>query len=1240
MADNNDTTLSLGFNLKQAEADIKKIPQMLNEALKKIEGKGLTDLENQIKANLNVADTLAGKFSNVDDVLKQLDRDTRELQALKDLKLPFAEEIKAEERGVKNLQDAWYKTWQLKPDSEGAKTNRAEYEKLTGILDANRALLTELDTEEGNLTSRIQESTSALETMRNDANALKATTDGLVTKTTEELSALEKSGQIERDLTTDTKEQSDATGNIKENLEGANNAAAELSQSIKEPSIGKTEDLSPAGGEIDDIKGKAETAKQIISEFGMAMKMAGSIGSKGLSVVTGVIGVIKRGFSSLSKSVNNAGKTIKSALSGVSKIIHKVRSAFSGMSGDMNHDFKHMITNITKYVLGFRSLFFLVRRLRKYIGEGIQNMAQFNDGNNHVNESITRLLSSLLYLKNAWATAFSPILQVVTPILEHLIDTIAAVGNAFSRFLGSILGVKTVFQAVKVDAADYAKSLAKAGGSAGKAADKTKKLTDRLAAFDDLNVLGKDKDPNDTGSGGGGGAGNMDTPDPNEMFKLVDVGKEALTKLKEMWATADFTSLGKTVGHKIVDALNGIDWPKIQDTAIKIGSSIITFLNGALGNDTLWVSVGETIGEGLNTVGLFLSSVLQNNTVDWGGGLATLVNTLFTTVDWAIVQSNIITFGKLLKTNIISFLQTLNWEDIKTGFSSIATALGTAIADIVNDPTLAQELGVTAGEIINLLIGILSDTFINNPVDLGGSIATFLSNLFATIDWDTFNSDLEGFGKTLVDNLNSFFANLNLFGDGGILGDLSGAAKGFTTAIVTIIEGLDFNAIITSAAGIADALLTGIQEGLEGSDNPILQSLGSIIGSLSSAFETLLPVLAPVIEMLSTLVSSVLTVIGPIIEPICNIITEVAQTVLPVISSALETLAPYLAEFASVYLTELLTIFTALEPFFTAFAESVLPILDELLGSIFGVITGIADVIISLWSNTGDLSGTLAELLAVCLKPILAIARPLLEILSVVLSVVADLLGPIVQLIDPLLTLLVSCLDPLTLVFEFWGKLMETFLIPIIKLVAAAIEMLLIPILDALVVGVGAITSVLGTAGTALSVFGTLALGVFDEIYAGAVDNFNGIIGCMEAFVNCIISGFNGMIGTLNKLSFEVPDWVPDYGGKEFGFSIPKLSTISLPRLAQGAVIPPNKEFMAVLGDQSHGTNIEAPLDTIKQAVAEVMGTNAGNQEVIQLLQQLITVVENKNLTIGDKEIGKANARYTNQQRMIRGTSF
>lgn len=112
----------------------------------------------------------------------------------------------------------------------------------------------------------------------------------------------------------------------------------------------------------------------------------------------------------------------------------------------------------------------------------------------------------------------------------------------------------------------------------------------------------------------------------------------------------------------------------------------------------------------------------------------------------------------------------------------------------------------------------------------------------------------------------------------------------------------------------------------------------------------------------------------------------------------------------------------------------------------------------------------------------------------------------------------------------------------------------------------------------------------------------NGLIGGFEGAINGIISMFESMINWvvngLNKISFDVPDWVPGIGGSTFGFSIPevKFNRVSIPRLAQGAVIPPNREFMAVLGDQRHGTNIEAPLETIKQALAEVLAMQGGGE--------------------------------------------
>lgn len=117
----------------------------------------------------------------------------------------------------------------------------------------------------------------------------------------------------------------------------------------------------------------------------------------------------------------------------------------------------------------------------------------------------------------------------------------------------------------------------------------------------------------------------------------------------------------------------------------------------------------------------------------------------------------------------------------------------------------------------------------------------------------------------------------------------------------------------------------------------------------------------------------------------------------------------------------------------------------------------------------------------------------------------------------------------------------------------------------------------------------------------------NGLIAGFEAAVNGIIGAFekmiNWIVGGINKLSFDVPDWVPGIGGKKFGFNIPevKFERVSIPRLAQGAVIPPNREFLAVLGDQKRGTNIEAPLDTIKQALEEVMAQGSAGETVVTI---------------------------------------
>lgn len=115
----------------------------------------------------------------------------------------------------------------------------------------------------------------------------------------------------------------------------------------------------------------------------------------------------------------------------------------------------------------------------------------------------------------------------------------------------------------------------------------------------------------------------------------------------------------------------------------------------------------------------------------------------------------------------------------------------------------------------------------------------------------------------------------------------------------------------------------------------------------------------------------------------------------------------------------------------------------------------------------------------------------------------------------------------------------------------------------------------------------------------------NSILGGIESMCNGVINGMNAMIDAINNLQIDIPDWIPAVGGNSIGFNIPTLSTVSLPRLASGAVIPPNREFMAVLGDQKQGTNVEAPLATIEQAVANVMSRNNSNNSVTRVIGQI-----------------------------------
>lgn len=151
-------------------------------------------------------------------------------------------------------------------------------------------------------------------------------------------------------------------------------------------------------------------------------------------------------------------------------------------------------------------------------------------------------------------------------------------------------------------------------------------------------------------------------------------------------------------------------------------------------------------------------------------------------------------------------------------------------------------------------------------------------------------------------------------------------------------------------------------------------------------------------------------------------------------------------------------------------------------------------------------------------------------------------------------------------------------------------------------------------------------------LIAGFEGGINGIIKAFETMINWVVDG-------LNKLSFDFPEWL---GGGTFGINLPRANfgKISIPRLATGAVIPPNREFLAVLGDQKRGTNIEAPLSTIQEAVYNVIsGQNDGMKNLmfssVEVQREILEAI--LGIQIGDDVIGQAANRYNRKQTIIHG---
>lgn len=287
----------------------------------------------------------------------------------------------------------------------------------------------------------------------------------------------------------------------------------------------------------------------------------------------------------------------------------------------------------------------------------------------------------------------------------------------------------------------------------------------------------------------------------------------------------------------------------------------------------------------------------------------------------------------------------------------------------------------------------------------------------------------------------------------------------------------------------------------------------------------------------------------------------------------------------------------------------------------------------------------LSQIISAAINIVMKIAEFIIQNLPLIINAAIQIIVALIQgitqaiptliptIIEALITIVNTLIDNLPLLIEATMQLVLAVAMAIldnlpeiinalVEVIGAVVEFLLSPEGLGLIVDtgyqllVGLVTKLPEALTEIMSGIGDIiddilkAFGFEEGLGKGLTEIWDGIWGMIKGVINTVIGGINGMISAvesainfvidaINTLSWEIPDWVPFIGGETFGFDIPNVSFYKIPELAEGAVINPNNPFLAVLGDQQSGVNVEAPLDTIKQAVSEVMGVAPDTQIVI-----------------------------------------
>lgn len=808
------------------------------------------------------------------------------------------------------------------------------------------------------------------------------------------------------------------------------------------------------------------------------------------------------------------------------------------------------------------------------------------------------------------------IMQVLTPVLgllNSILAKIIDVTNAFGAFLGlkdkytyssnaGTIGVsgdviagyenaKDAIGSLASSEDDLAKSTKKAGAEAKKA----------LAPFHQLNILQNNNSSSES-SPSIGGLGSVIEPtsilDTKPISEAVNEWVEALKKAID---AGDWNKVGKLLGQKVNQIVDKLNFKKYREKIYNGALNLAEIFNGLV--ETIdFRGVGIKLGDGVNTIVTTINLLLDRiNFEEIGSSISKMLRSFMASADWNQIAKFWTQKTRVLLDILHGFVTDMNLVNLYTGTNGWQE-FGKSLGEFVNSALDLEweRLGTDIGEAINgIADAVVSFNEAVDFNDIASRLATGFNNL-------AYAMDSSKIGQAIADTINSAIGAVGTF-----LSEASFLELGMKigNAVGTALANIDWNEAADTVIAVADgivSLLAGavytlsqnydkIFEGVQSFAISIVEWINDpenqdVVAEAINNFVDMLIGLASAIDW-DKLYDGIAKTLSKIdwadIIYLLHLDDGVSLSIKSIFSSSmLSGLVDAGLEFIGELFKEIGEgVLSAIEGLVVTVGLIILGIPATLAAKVIqigaSIVDGIIEGITGEVSNLRESVDNFFQNVIDWVKELFGIHSPSTVFAEIGSFLIEGLLNGIESIWDNITSFFSTSIGNLVTDVTNSFSSMKTDVEDIFNNLKTSVD----DIATNISTWVEDSFNTLKT--NAVDIFTNMKdsiAGVFDSLKEVIKTPINAILCFVESLVNGIVTGINKAINALNGLSIDVPDWVPGMGGQKWGFNIPELSKVSIPRLADGAVIKPNQRFLAELGDQTRGVNIETPLSTMLDA--------------------------------------------------------